>query len=91
VVGNSYMADAGGQGPQSPGHMFVPIDLLKPILSDVLRDGPAERAGLRADDIVLAVAEEVRTLADFYTKLWSRGAAGVEVPLKVLRGRRCAN
>ena len=48
---------------------------------------PAERAGLRADDIVLAVGgEEVGTLADFYRRVWSRGAAGVEVPLRVLRG-----
>jgi serine protease Do len=116
-IGSLMVADAGGQGTQSPGNMFVPIDLLKPILSELIAngrrstpprpwlgvnadelrgrlfvsrlspDGPAERAGLRADDIVLAVAgEEVRTLAEFYTKVWSRGAAGVEVPLKVLRG-----
>ena len=94
-IGSLIVADAGGQGTQSPGNMFVPIDLLKPILSDLIASGRRstpprpwlERAGLRADDIVLAVAgEEVRTLAEFYTKVWSRGAAGVEVPLKVLRG-----
>jgi hypothetical protein len=28
----------------------------------------------------------VNTLADLYRKVWSRGAAGVEVPLKVLQG-----
>jgi hypothetical protein len=28
----------------------------------------------------------VATLADFYRRVWARGAAGVEVPLKVLRG-----
>jgi S1-C subfamily serine protease len=97
--------------------MFVPIDLLKPILRDLIEhgrrsgpsrpwlgvnadelrgrlfvsrlspDGPGERAGLQANDIVLAVGgEEVTTLAEFYRKIWSRGAAGVEVPLKVLRG-----
>jgi S1-C subfamily serine protease len=116
-IGSLIVADAGGQGTQSPGNMFVPIDLLKPILSELIAkgrrstpprpwlgvnadelrgrlfvsrlspDGPAERAGLRADDILLAVAgEEVRTLAEFYTKVWARGAAGVDVPLKVLRG-----
>jgi len=38
---------------------------------------------------VLAVGgEEVTTLADFYRKLWGRGAAGAEVPLRVLQGAR---
>jgi S1-C subfamily serine protease len=116
-IGSLIVADAGGQGTQSPGNMFVPVELLKPILSDLIAsgrrstpprpwlgvssdelrgrlfvsrlspEGPAERAGLRPDDIVLAVAgEEVSTLADFYRKVWSRGAAGVEVPLRILRG-----
>jgi S1-C subfamily serine protease len=116
-IGSLVVGDAGGQGTQSPGNMFVPIDLLKPILSDLITkgrratpprpwlgvnadelrgrlfvsrlspDGPAERAGLRTNDIVLAVAgEEVSTLAEFYRSVWSRGAAGVEVPLRVLRG-----
>lgn len=50
-------------------------------------DGPGERAGLRENDIILAVgADEVATLADFYRRIWSRGAAGVGVPLKILRG-----
>jgi S1-C subfamily serine protease len=116
-IGSLVVGDAGGPGTQSPGNMFVPIDLLKPILSDLITkgrratpprpwlgvnadelrgrlfvsrlspDGPAERAGLRTDDIVLAVGgEEVSTLADFYRSVWSRGAAGVDVPLRVLRG-----
>jgi serine protease Do len=38
---------------------------------------------------VLAVGnEEVTTLADFYRKIWGRGAAGTEVTLKVLQGAR---
>jgi serine protease Do len=50
-------------------------------------EGPSERAGLLRDDIVLAVGgDEVRTLDEFYRKVWARGAAGVEVPIKVLRG-----
>ena len=121
-IGSLIVADAEGKGAESPGNMFVPIDLLKPILpeliangrrkapprpwlgvnTDELRghlfvsrlspEGPAERAGLRVDDIVLAVAgQEVATLADFYTKLWSRGAAGVDVPVRVLRGAQVRN
>jgi S1-C subfamily serine protease len=116
-IGSLVVPDAMGAGRQAPGNMFVPIDLLKPILEDLIakgrrsasprpwlgvnadevrgrlfvsrvsREGPAERAGVQENDIVLAVgAEEVTTLADFYRRIWARGAAGVEVPLKVLRG-----
>jgi S1-C subfamily serine protease len=121
-IGSLIVADAEGRGGQSPGNMFVPVDLLKPILSDLIAngrrktpprpwlgvnadevrghlfvsrlspEGPGERAGLRVDDIVLAVAgQEVASLADFYTKVWSRGAAGVDVPLRVLRGAQVRN
>jgi S1-C subfamily serine protease len=116
-IGSLIVPDAGGPGTQSPGNMFVPVELLKPILSDLIKqgrrnappqpwlgvnadevrghvfvsrlspEGPAERAGLQKDDIVLAVAgQEVTTLADFYRRVWARGAAGVEVPIRVLRG-----
>jgi serine protease Do len=118
-IGSLIVPDAGGPGTQSPGNMFVPVDLLKPILDDLVAkgrrngparpwlgvntdevrgrlfvgrvspDSPAARAGLKSGDIVLAVGnDEVTTLADFYRKLWGRGAAGAEVPLKVLQGTR---
>lgn len=118
-IGSLLVPDAAGPGTQVPGNLFVPIDLLKPLLPDliargrssapprpwlglhtqevqgnvivtqVLPDAPAERAGIRPGDIVLAVdGEPVRGQADFYTRLWSRGPAGVEVALEVLRAGR---
>jgi len=50
-------------------------------------EGPADLAGLKSGDIVIGVGEEeVSSLAEFYRKVWARGAAGVEVPLRVLQG-----
>ncbi len=98
-------------------NMFVPIDLLKPILPELVRSGhsglpprpwlgvdtaetegrvvvtvvtpgsPAEQAGLRRGDIILAVGQQrVRGIAEFYRRVWSTGPAGVSVDLRVLQG-----
>jgi S1-C subfamily serine protease len=98
-------------------NMFVPIDLLKPILDELVRSGrsgqpshpwlglsteetegrvvvtmvtpggPAEKAGLREGDIILAVARQpVGGMAEFYRRVWSIGPAGVSVSLRVLHG-----
>ena len=116
-IGSLVVRDAAGPGAQTPGNMFVPVELLKPILEDLIADGrrkgparpwlginadevhghlfvarvspegPADRAGVRGGDIVIAVGgDAVTTLADFYRKVWARGEAGVEVPLRVLQG-----
>ena len=100
-----------------PANMFVPIDLLKPILDALVRSGssglpahpwlgvntsetqkrvvvdtvtpggPAAKAGLKPGDIILAVGkEQVSGVGDFYRRLWSTGAAGVSVILRVLQG-----
>ena len=97
--------------------MFVPIDLLMPIMGDLLANGrvsgpgkpwlgvnadetagrllvsrvtpesPAEKAGIKRGDVVVGIGGEVTTtLPDFYKKLWSLGAAGVNVPLDVIQG-----
>ncbi len=121
-IGSLLVKDAvepnGTQGVEAkPGNMFVPIDVLPPILGDLIalgrkgdpprpwlglnlqplgyrlvvarvsEDGPAEKAGLRRGDVVAGIGgEPVRTLADFYQKLWAQGTAGVAVPLTVLQG-----
>jgi S1-C subfamily serine protease len=108
-----------GAGSQVPGNLFVPIDLLKPLLGDLLANGrssarprpwigvntqevqgnvivtrvsaesPAEAAAIRVGDVIVGVAGQALTgQADFYNKLWSRGEAGIEIVLDVLREGR---
>ena len=49
-------------------------------------DGPAQHAGVQPNDIIVAVnGETPRSLADYYRKLWSLGAAGTSVPLDILQ------
>lgn len=102
-----------------PGNMFIPIDLLKPILPDLIDkgrakgparpwlglateevqghlfvsrvspEGPADKAGVRSGDIVIAVGgQAVGNHADFYRMVWATGPAGSDVPLKVLQGAK---
>lgn len=53
----------------------------------VAPDGPGEAAGIQINDMILGVdGVEVESLSDLYRKTWSRGEAGVAVPLDVLQG-----
>ncbi len=116
-IGSLFVMDSETPGERLPGNMFVPIDLLKPILAEMIATGrqkagvrpwiglnsmeedgrlkvlrvtkesPADRAGIEAGDIILALSgEKVVKLDDFYRRLWAAGAPGVEVTLKVLKG-----
>jgi serine protease Do len=116
-IGSLFVMDALAPGERLPGNMFVPIDLLKPVLEEMIAtgrqkggarpwlgvssmeedgrlkvmrvtpDGPAEKAGIAPGDIILGLAgEKVEKLSEFYTRLWSAGAPGVEVTLKMLKG-----
>lgn len=50
------------------------------------QDGPAERSGLQAGDIIVKVnGEPVASMADLYRKAWSTGPAGVNIQMTVLR------
>jgi len=117
-VGSLFVMDALEPGEKFPGNMFVPIDILKPILDEMVKSGaqrashrpwlgvnsleedgrvkvmqvneesPAERAGIVAGDIILAVnGESVESLESFYKKIWLPGAqAGTTYRLSVLHG-----
>ena len=116
-IGSLIVREAVDGDSNVPGNMFVPIDFLKPILADLVKqghragpaqpwlgvaadelqghllvtrvspDGPADRAGVAAGDIILGVGTDaVRTQAEFYDRVWAHRHAGDEVPLKVLHG-----
>ncbi len=56
----------------------------KVVVVGISAKGPAARAELKAGDVILAVnGEKIAGQAQFYRKLWSLGAAGVDVPLTV--------
>ena len=115
-IGSLIVREATEGETRLPGNVFVPIDLLKPILADLVKngrragparpwlgvaademqgrlivtrvspEGPADRAGMKPGDIILGVGSDgVRTQADFYRKVWNRGNAGDEIPLRVLQ------
>jgi len=116
-IGSLQLQHMAEGGQAVPLNMVVPIDLLKPILDDLLThgrvrrpprpwlglyaqedegdqvvivglagEGPAQRAGLRASDVVHAVGgASVTSLAGFYRAIWALGQAGVDVPFTLER------
>lgn len=118
-IGSLLVQQATENGRAQNINMVVPIDLLPPILDDLLsygrvnkpprpwlglysaeddgkvfvtdvaERGPAAAAGVRSGDIISGVRDQsVDGLADFYRKVWSGGAAGVEIPIEIVRDGR---
>jgi S1-C subfamily serine protease len=57
------------------------------IVQRLAADGPAAGAGVQPGDIILGVdGQPVKSMADFYRKLWAVGAPGDKVPLTILKG-----
>lgn len=59
----------------------------KLLVTRVAEDSPADAGGIREGDIIVGLAgNTLRDSADFYTRLWDSGAAGVQVQLDVVKG-----
>jgi S1-C subfamily serine protease len=116
-IGSLLIQHSGGEDAAADGNMVVPVDLLPPILDDLLRfgqvqrpprpwlgmftadgsdddvfvvglakGGPADEAGIEVADVVTKVGDEdIDSLADMWRKIWAQGAAGVEIPLTLMR------
>ena len=115
-VGSLVIQDFEVNETRRTTNMFVPINLLPPIIDEiceygqrstpprpwlgllvhdeddelivvgVYRDCPADKAGLRPGDVVIRVGDQpVHSLAHMFKTAWSLGAAGINVPLLVLR------
>jgi serine protease Do len=121
-IGSLWVSDALAIGAAFPGNMFVPTDLLKPLLDElvatgrrkgparpwlgvyseefeghlvvtrVLPDSPAERAGMRRGDVILGVGgQSIGDQREFYQRLWASGAAGTDISLHVLQKKAVRN
>jgi S1-C subfamily serine protease len=105
-IGSLFVQEAAGDEVKK-GNMFVPIDVLVPILDDLVKTGraahpprpwlgmyasednqrivvgglaeggPAQRAGVRQGDLIVAVGgQRVGSLAEFFRTVWDIGPSG---------------
>src|SRR4051794_33945937 len=118
-IGSLVLQQGGEGGKRQDMNMVVPIQLLVPILEDLLRygrvnrparpwlglyameddealvvggladNGPADKAGLRTGDRILAInGSEVPDLAGLWRAVWASRPAGPPGPVSFGRGNR---
>ncbi|GAC1344222.1 MAG: S1C family serine protease [Acetobacteraceae bacterium] len=118
-IGSLVLQQGSDGGKRQDMNMVVPVQLLNPIMDDLLRfgrvnrpprpwlglyameddealvvggladNGPADKAGLRTGDRILAVnGEEVPDLAGLWRAVWASGPAGCAVQVSLGRGNR---
>ena len=121
-IGSLVLQQGNESGRKQDMNMVVPVDLLKPILHDLVAigranrparpwlglyameddealvvggladNGPADKAGVRAGDRILAVnGTEVPDLAGLWRAVWASGPAGASVQFSLGRGNRAAS
>jgi S1-C subfamily serine protease len=80
------VAEGRRQGPVRPWLGVYPQSVRgHVILNRIATGGPADTAGLRANDLVIAVnGKDVADVAAFYRAVWSSGSAGSDVKLTIL-------
>jgi S1-C subfamily serine protease len=87
-VRRAYLGIAGGPRPVPPRHRgAVPLPTCIEIV-DVAAGSPAERAGLRPEDMLVAVAGTPVGRVDDLQQLMTADRIGTRLPLTVLRGDR---
>ena len=118
-IGSLVLQQGSEGGKRQDMNMVVPVQLLQPILNDLLSygrvnrpprpwlglyameddealvvggladNGPADKAGLRTGDRILAVnGAEVPDLAGLWRAVWASGPAGAQVQVSLGRGNR---
>jgi len=54
----------------------------KLVVSRITPGSPAEKSGMKRGDVITSIGGQPPTgLADMYRKIWSRGEAGIDVPV----------
>ena len=118
-IGSLFISEAMTPGFSSPGNLFVPINDLKPILTDLItngrrtkdikpymglssddssgkvsvtrvnENGPAAKAGIMPNDIILSVNDQaVSNMSDFYKTAWGFGGPGTILKLDIDRNQK---
>ncbi|MFM7568127.1 MAG: S1C family serine protease [Betaproteobacteria bacterium] len=87
ILGSLLQTGQSGRAARPWLGMYVADSEGQLVVGGVSHGGPAQRAGVRTDDMVLDVAgERVSSLGQFLRAVWRIGPAGVPVPITLARG-----